>query len=62
MKRPNQTVEVMANAPLTELKLWIFGESDPKTPKPAIVFFFGGGWTGGTGLDQKVKSHFKSSA
>ncbi len=32
----------------TELKLWIFGESDPKTPKPAIVFFFGGGWNGGT--------------
>lgn len=32
----------------TELKLWIFGESDPKAPKPAIVFFFGGGWTGGT--------------
>jgi acetyl esterase len=32
----------------TELKLWIFGESDPKAPKPAIVFFFGGGWNAGS--------------
>lgn len=32
----------------TELKLWIFGESDPKVPKPAIVFFFGGGWNSGS--------------
>jgi acetyl esterase len=32
----------------TELKLWIFGESDPKAKKPAIVFFFGGGWNSGT--------------
>lgn len=31
-----------------ELKLWIFGESDPMTPKPAIVFFFGGGWNSGS--------------
>ncbi len=31
-----------------ELKLWIFGESDPATPKPAIVFFFGGGWSSGS--------------
>lgn len=32
----------------TELKLWIFGESDPKAKKPAIVFFFGGGWSSGS--------------
>lgn len=32
----------------TKLKLHIFGETDPAKPKPAIVFFFGGGWTSGT--------------
>ncbi len=32
----------------TELKLWIFGDSDSKVPKPAIVFFFGGGWNSGS--------------
>lgn len=32
----------------TELKVWIFGESDPENPKPAILFFFGGGWNGGS--------------
>lgn len=32
----------------TELKLWIFGDSNPDSPKPAIVFFFGGGWSSGT--------------
>ena len=33
----------------TELKVWIF-EPAPKAakPLPAIVFFFGGGWTGGS--------------
>jgi acetyl esterase len=32
----------------TDLKLWIFGESDSSAPKPAIVFFFGGGWSSGS--------------
>ncbi|BCX48222.1 lipase [Haloferula helveola] len=32
----------------TELKLWIFGETDTEHPKPAIVFFFGGGWNSGS--------------
>jgi acetyl esterase len=41
-------VETYRKIGSTELKLWIFGESDPKTPKPAIVFFFGGGWHGGS--------------
>ena len=41
-------VETYRKIDSTELKLWIFGESDPKAPKPAIVFFFGGGWHGGT--------------
>jgi acetyl esterase/lipase len=41
-------VETYRKVGATELKLWIFGESDPKAKKPAIVFFFGGGWHGGT--------------
>ena len=41
-------VETYRKIDSTELKLWIFGESDPKAKKPAIVFFFGGGWHGGT--------------
>lgn len=33
----------------TELKIWIFEPKEKATkPKPAIVFFFGGGWTSGT--------------
>ena len=32
----------------TKLDLWIFGETDPAAPKPAIVFFFGGGWNTGS--------------
>jgi acetyl esterase/lipase len=33
----------------TELKVWIFEPADKGSkPLPAIVFFFGGGWTGGT--------------
>ena len=41
-------VETYRKIGSTELKLWIFGESNPKDPKPAIVFFFGGGWTTGS--------------
>jgi acetyl esterase len=41
-------VETYRKVGSTELKLWIFGESDPKAPKPAIVFFFGGGWNSGS--------------
>ena len=41
-------VETYRKLGSTELKLWIFGESDPKVPKPAIVFFHGGGWNAGT--------------
>lgn len=32
----------------TKLDLWIFGETDAAAPKPAIVFFFGGGWNSGS--------------
>jgi len=41
-------VETYRKVGSTELKLWIFGASDPKVPKPAIVFFHGGGWNAGT--------------
>ena len=41
-------VETYRKIGSTELKLWIFGESDTKAQKPAIVFFHGGGWTSGT--------------
>ena len=41
-------VETYRKVGSTELKLWIFGESDPKAKKPAIVFFHGGGWNAGT--------------
>lgn len=41
-------VETYRKIDSTELKLWIFGESDAKAPKPAIVFFFGGGWNSGS--------------
>jgi acetyl esterase/lipase len=41
-------VEIYRKIDSTELRLWIFGESSPETRKPAIVFFFGGGWNSGT--------------
>ena len=41
-------VEVYRKIGSRELKLWIFGEADPQSPKPAIVFFFGGGWNSGS--------------
>jgi acetyl esterase/lipase len=41
-------VETYREIGSTGLKLWIFGESDPKAKKPAIVFFFGGGWNSGS--------------
>jgi acetyl esterase len=52
-------VETYRKIDSTELKLWIFGESDPNAPKPAIVFFFGGGWNKGS-PDQfeKQAQHF----
>lgn len=44
----NARVETYRKVGSTELKLWIFGESDSTVLKPAIVFFFGGGWNSGS--------------
>ncbi len=52
-------VETYRKVGSTELKLWIFGEPDPKVPKPAIVFFFGGGWNSGSpGQFEEQARHF----
>ena len=52
-------VETYRKVGSTKLKLWIFGESDPKVKKPAIVFFFGGAWTGGSPVQfERQARHF----
>ena len=52
-------VETYRKVDSTELKLWIFGESDSKSPKPAIVFFYGGGWNAGSPSQfEKQARHF----
>jgi acetyl esterase len=52
-------VETYRKINSTELKVWIFGETDTKSPKPAIVFFFGGGWnTGSPDQFEKQSRHF----
>jgi acetyl esterase/lipase len=52
-------VETYRKIDSSELKLWIFGESDPKVQKPAIVFFFGGGWSSGSpGQFENQARHF----
>jgi acetyl esterase len=52
-------VETYRKIGSTELKLWIFGESDPNVQKPAIVFFFGGGWNSGSpGQFENQARHF----
>lgn len=54
-------VETYRKIDSTELKLWIFGESDTNSKKPAIVFFFGGGWTSGSPAQFENQSrHFAS--
>lgn len=41
-------VETYRKVGSIDLKLWIFGESEPKAKKPAIVFFYGGAWNSGS--------------
>ena len=46
---PEAKEEVYATVGETALRLWIFSpDRAAARPRPAIVFFFGGGWTGGT--------------
>ncbi|MEZ6063044.1 MAG: alpha/beta hydrolase [Planctomycetaceae bacterium] len=47
---PGATVETYRTVGDTELKAWIFQPKDhqPTERRPAIVFFFGGGWNAGT--------------
>jgi acetyl esterase len=52
-------VETYRSIDSADLKLWIFGESDLQSPKPAIVFFFGGGWSSGSpGQFERQARHF----
>jgi acetyl esterase/lipase len=46
---PEAKEEVYATVGETALRLWIFSpEGKAEKPRPAIVFFFGGGWSSGT--------------
>jgi len=47
---PGARTEVYHSADSTDLKAWIFEPADhsPDDARPSIVFFFGGGWNGGT--------------
>jgi acetyl esterase/lipase len=46
----------------TELKVWIFDQAQKQAaPRPAIVFFFGGGWTGGTPTQFEPQSRHLAS-
>ena len=46
----------------TELKVWIFEPAAKRTkPLPAIVFFFGGGWTGGSPTQFEPQSRHLAS-
>lgn len=46
---PEAKVETYKTIGETKLQLWIFPPDRPaQQPRPAVVFFFGGGWTGGT--------------
>lgn len=47
---PEARAEVYKTVGDVKLSLWIFEPKDhkPEDKRPAIVFFFGGGWTGGT--------------
>jgi acetyl esterase/lipase len=46
----------------TDLKVWIFEPAQKSTkPLPAIVFFFGGGWTGGSPTQFEPQSRHLAS-
>lgn len=41
-------VDVYRKVGDVELRMWIFGETDPAKRKPAILFFYGGSWRSGS--------------
>ena len=46
----------------TELKVWIFDQAQKQAaPRPAIVFFFGGGWVGGSPTQFEPQSRHLAS-
>lgn len=51
-------VETYRKIDFSKLKLWIFGESDPKVQKPAIVFFFGGSWRTGSPIQFEDQARY----
>jgi acetyl esterase/lipase len=57
------TSEVYKTVDGTELKLFIFNpqRENPKEPRPAIVFFFGGGWTNGSPVQFEQQSRYLAS-
>jgi len=60
---PGATVEIYKTVGDVELKAWIYAGKSPGEGelKPAIVFFFGGGWRGGTPAQfQKHAEYLKS--
>lgn len=61
---PGAKVETYKVASGDELKLYIFnpkGHSPKKDKRPAIVFFFGGGWNGGTPTQFEQHSRYLAS-
>lgn len=54
------SVEVYKSVDDVDLRLWFFNpvESDKSIQRPAIIFFFGGGWAGGTPNQFKKHSEY----
>ena len=61
-KMKGATVETYKKTPQGELKVWIFqpDKTIHKGPRPAVVFFFGGGWRSGSPM--QFQQHCKHLA
>ena len=60
---PDAQAVIYKKASNTDLKLWLFYPKDPNKEdnKPAIVFFFGGGWRGGTPAQFEMQCKYLAS-